>query len=263
MLVDVLWAFDQTFDPVQDAVAGGLVNGRSILGQLVKELHAAGVYHADFLKQRLDFQLLEAAGLLSAAAVQQWTKQEPRIKTSLLYKQQKFNLLREETEGYSKLEVELLANMGPPHEAKTARPAEPLVNIRKRASKTVENIKGLIGYFDLDPIRTLDIILDVFADNVLYHHVFFRELLKASPWAPKKELAQANGYHTESLLPDGSMGSSTTGSSVCAQILGFKFAWYNVSVSLIHVYQALTSVERRRKAHLRLPRRSCTCWQRS
>lgn len=41
------------------------------------------------------------------------------------YKQQKFNLLREETEGYSKLEVELLSGMGRPHDSRTARPAEP------------------------------------------------------------------------------------------------------------------------------------------
>lgn len=226
-LIDVLWAVDQSIDAGSEGQEAA-TKARSNLAQIVQQLHASDAYTADFLRQRLDYPLLEAAGLLSSATVQQLTRQEPRIKTALLYKQQKFNLLREETEGYSKLEIELLANMGPPHEARTARPAEPMTNVRKRALKTVENIKGLIGYFDLDPVRTLDIILDVFADNVLYHHVFFRELLKASPWSPKGELASLNCHQPESLLPDGSMGSSKRGSGVCAQILGFKFAWYNV-----------------------------------
>jgi hypothetical protein len=40
------------------------------------------------------------------------------------YKQQKYNLAREETEGYSKLLAELLANTGPPHDPATGRPVE-------------------------------------------------------------------------------------------------------------------------------------------
>ena len=231
-LVDVLWALNQGYELGQEAQEA--VKARSNLVDLVKQLIADGIYSADFLKQRFDLPLLEAVGLLSSADVQQWTKLETRIKTSLLYKQQKFNLLREETEGYSKLEVELLANMGAPHDARTARPAEPLANIRKRAAKTVENIKGLIGYFDLDPSRTLDIILDVFADNVLYHHVFFRELLRLSPWAPKSHTrTQQDSSERTSLLPDGSLGEARTDStSMCAQILGFKFAWFAVGCLL-------------------------------
>lgn len=75
-------------------------------------------------------------------------------------------------------------------------------------------------------------ILDVFADNVLYHHVFFRELLQMSPWAPKTkqdaEAAANNG--SAGLLPDGSFAPIPDGANtVCAQILGFKYSWYTVS----------------------------------
>lgn len=224
----MLWTVDQALDVGQAPL--GVAKGRSILGNLIKDLVVNGVCSPDLLKQRLDFPLLEATGLLTPAGVQQWTRQEPRIKTALLYKQQKYNLLREETEGYSKLEVELLANMGAPHDARTAKPAEPMANLRKRAAKTVENIKGLIGYFDLDPLRTLDIILDVFADNVLYHHVFFRELLRASPWAPRPATkSETESRNSSSMLPDGSFGDAGTGNIACAQILGFKFGWFAVS----------------------------------
>ena len=155
----------------------------------------------------------------------------------MLYKQQKFNLLREETEGYSKLEIELLSNMGASHDSRTARPAEALNVTRRRADKTMTNIKALIGYFDLDPSRALDIILEVFADNILHHHVFFRELLRLSPWGNtallKRKETSVNGHSDleKPLLPDGSFESRPEGANaVCAQILGFKFAWYAVSI---------------------------------
>lgn len=53
----------------------------------------------------------------------------------MLYKQQKFNLLREESEGYSKLEVELLSSMGSPHSNRTAQPSEPYVASHPTAAK--------------------------------------------------------------------------------------------------------------------------------
>lgn len=96
------------------------------------------------------------------------------------------------------------------------------------------NIKALIGYFDLDPSRTLDVILDVFADNIVHHHVFFRELLRVSPWGPSKNSQKAREQElpqNASLLPDGSFDKRAEGvSGICSQILGFKFSWYAVSV---------------------------------
>jgi len=107
-------------------------------------------------------------------------------------------------------------------------------SVRKRAETTLNNIKGLIGYFDLDPARALDVILDVFADNILYHHVFFRELLQLSPWAPRRRKSEeVNGTHSK--LPDGGFQPVQEGANtVCAQILGFKFAWYMVCSVMEH-----------------------------
>ena len=57
------------------------------------------------LKERLDPETLESLGLIKQS--QQFNQKSVKIKTKLFYKQQKFNLLREENEGYAKLIAEL------------------------------------------------------------------------------------------------------------------------------------------------------------
>lgn len=95
-------------------------------------------------KERLEPDLLEAAKAIQSAAL--FTKKQVRINTAMHYKQQKFNLMREEPEGYSKL-VCLLLN---------AKADDDPLSIYEQAI-------AFIGYFDLDPIRVLDVILDAFA----------------------------------------------------------------------------------------------------
>lgn len=55
-----------------------------------------------------------------------------------------------------------------------------------------------------------------------------------SPWAPKtrhEPAAPSDG--TSGLLPDGSFETVQDGANtVCAQILGFKFAWYTVGIPI-------------------------------
>ncbi|CAH8543194.1 unnamed protein product [Heterobilharzia americana] len=67
-----------------------------------------------------------------------------RTKTRLFFKQQKFNLLREENEGYAKLITELCQT-----------------SPNGSMEDVMTQIRSLIGYFDLDPNRVLDLILDV------------------------------------------------------------------------------------------------------
>ena len=96
------------------------------------------------------------------------------------------------------------------------------------------------GFFNLDPTRTLDIILDVFSDNVTHHHHFFRSLLRNSPWGKESfaplQKKQAKSQDVEmddatgagaSNEPDGGLGEEK-GNNTMAQILGFKFAFYQV-----------------------------------
>lgn len=105
----------------------------------------------------------------------------------------------------------------------------------------MERIQALIGHFDLDPTRTLDIILDIFSDNIVHHHAFFRELLRVSPWgrsaALNKEshasasgdvdMTDASGSNGARAESDGSLKEGE-GDFICAQVLGFKFSIYQV-----------------------------------
>ncbi|KAH0510598.1 THO complex subunit 2 [Microtus ochrogaster] len=112
------------------------------------------------LKEHLDPETLESLGLIKQS--QQFNQKSVKIKTKLFYKQQKFNLLREENEGYAKLIVELGQDLSG--------------NIT--SDLILEILKSLIGCFNLDPNRVLDIILEVFECRP-EHHDFFISLLEA------------------------------------------------------------------------------------
>jgi THO complex subunit 2 len=173
-----------------------------------------------------------------------------RITTS--YKQNKFNLLREQSEGYSKLTTELTSSLSLPHNAATGYPTESYASIEDRARPVWEKVISLIGYFDLDPNRALDIILDVLSVHLATHYSFFLALLSFSPWSgaykPPNGLSMASDpvpdqYRDKSLddvlslaeaqqrkQKDSSVIShATTNPQVMAQVLGFKFAYYQVS----------------------------------
>ena len=127
--------------------------------------------------ERLEPDFLEAIQVIPDAKA--FDKKIVRTKTNLLYKQTKFNLLREESEVYSKLGVEMVEHLVQPldyywsaDKAKKKITHQDLAGMRMAdiESKTktlMENITCLIGYFDMDPIRVLDIILDGFIAQCL------------------------------------------------------------------------------------------------
>ena len=67
-----------------------------------------------------------------------------------MYEQQKFNLLREENEGFAKLIVEL---------------NQPNIN-QSNIDVVKKNVEAMIGFFNLDPNRVMDLILDSFENNM-------------------------------------------------------------------------------------------------
>uniref|UniRef100_A0A3Q1CI77 THO complex subunit 2 n=1 Tax=Amphiprion ocellaris TaxID=80972 RepID=A0A3Q1CI77_AMPOC len=149
------------------------------------------------LKERLDPETLESLGLIKQA--HQFNQKIVKIKTKLFYKQQKFNLLREENEGYAKLITELGQDLSG--------------NITSHV--VLESIKSLIGCFNLDPNRVLDIILEVY-ESRSDQDEFFLSLIKS--------------YMCEPL-------------TLC-HILGFKFKFYQepneeTPKSLYHIAAAL------------------------
>jgi THO complex subunit 2 len=169
------------------------------------------------------------------------------------YKQNKFNLLREQSEGYSKLMVELSSSLGPSHSSQDGRPVESYSVIEERARPVWEKVVSLIGYFDLDPNRALDIILDVLSQHLTTHHSFFLALLSFSPWAgsyrrplrdnevmdamvdiPSTDFKGKSLDEVFTTVEARSYSKRTPGVTkpgevrVLAQVLGFKFVYYQV-----------------------------------
>ncbi|RWS14898.1 THO complex subunit 2-like protein, partial [Dinothrombium tinctorium] len=129
------------------------------------------------LKERLDYDTTGEAKIVSNKKSAQ-TK-FIKLKTRLFYKQQKFNLFREESEGYAKLITELCQDG----------------NID--CNYMIQVIRSLIGCFNLDPNRVLDVILECF-ENRPHLHKFYIPLI-------------------ERFLNN---------SSTLSQILAFKFGFY-------------------------------------
>ena len=137
------------------------------------------------MRQQLDSSLLENLGMIRSTFVRVGIRQQ----TNLLYRQSNYNLLREETEGYSKLITELFTTSS--NETSSLAVVE----------ETFERVKGMIGAFDLDVGRVLDVTLDVFAAVLVKHYRFFVKYLRASSWWPKEHTSRSgtNGSASGSL----------------------------------------------------------------
>lgn len=139
---------------------------------------ATGVSAAAF-RQTLDGKMLQDLGLTRDTFIRVGVRQA----TNLLYRQANYNLLREETEGYSKLVTELFTTSGgePPS--------------KEYVEETFERVKALIGTFDLDVGRVLDITLDVFAAVLVKHFRFFVKFLRISSWWPRAGVLDSSMRH--------------------------------------------------------------------
>ena len=110
------------------------------------------------------------------------------------YKQQKYNLCREECEGYAKLVTEL--NGGG--------------DSASSAASVISVVQSIIGFFNLDPNRVLDVMLESFECN-LDRHEFYAELLRL-------------------YRPD---------ANTLAELLGFKLKFYESEVSARGLHELL------------------------
>ena len=124
------------------------------------------------MRETLDSPLLSSVGLTSNT----FTKRGIRAATNLLYRQSNHNLLREETEGFAKLITELYT---------TSERCEPTSS---NVEEAFERVKGLIGTFDLDVGRVLDVTLDVFASVLIRRTPFFVKLMRVSSWWPRDHI---------------------------------------------------------------------------
>lgn len=164
-------------------------------------------------------------------------------------------MLREQTEGYSKLVTEITSSVGPPHSSATGLPADSGDAIHERASSVWGRVVSLIGHFDLDPNRALDVFLDIFATHLATHYTFFLALLSLSPWAPtissEAPLPSSGSTRFDDVLANAEILSASAPSDlnkpndVLAQVLGFKFAHYNVSTLTTFLQSNLTILSAR------------------
>ncbi|KAL2833112.1 transcription factor/nuclear export subunit protein 2-domain-containing protein [Aspergillus pseudoustus] len=151
------------------------------------------------LRHQLETPLLQSIGLVRDT----YARMNIRKQTNLLYRQSNYNLLREESEGYSKLLTELFTT------SNNEPPSSEVVE------DTFERVKAMIGAFDMDVGRVLDVTLDVFAAVLVKQYRFFVKLLRASSWWPKEDASQSiRGRSVEAGLPNwalpGSSGWVTT-----------------------------------------------------
>lgn len=145
--------------------------------------------------ERLEPELLEAVGLINSEAF--FKKRIIKLNTSMFYRQQKYNLIREESEGYAKLLVEI---------SKHFNNKSNLLH----QENLLEIVTSLVGYFSLDPNRVLDLVLDVASRNIKSNHAFFIQFMNQSSWVSTK-----NEMSSQSL------------SSLLAALLGMKFQNYS------------------------------------
>ncbi|KAG7016699.1 THO complex subunit 2 [Cucurbita argyrosperma subsp. argyrosperma] len=162
-----------------------------VITQLAQDITLAGEYRARLLKlakwlvesafvplrlfqERCEEEFLWEAEMIKIKA-QELKNKEVRVNTRLLYQQTKFNLLREESEGYAKL-VTLLCRVTD-------------ASNNNFSGSTIGIIKSLIGHFDLDPNRVFDIVLECF--ELQPENSVFVELI---PIFPKYHASQILGF---------------------------------------------------------------------
>lgn len=143
--------------------------------QAIRDFLVATDVSPALMREVLDAPLLLQLGLIRDTFARLGVRQA----TNLLYRQANYNLLREESEGYSKLITEIFST-------NTIPPPSP--------GKTFEKVKALIGTFDLDVGRVLDVTLDVAATVLIKQVKFFVKFLRISSWWPSSHFNDGSPF---------------------------------------------------------------------
>ncbi|KAF2720538.1 hypothetical protein K431DRAFT_270366 [Polychaeton citri CBS 116435] len=155
----------------------------------LRHLIQATAIDPDTIRAEMDVEPLIALGLVRST----FGRVKTRKGTVILYKQANFNLLREESEGYAKLITEYF---------NTAQSAMLKDTDPDMAVASFERVKALVGAFDLDVGRVLDITLDVSANLLVRAFQFFLKFYRCSSWWPGTP-DDAAGFAIESIQPIG------------------------------------------------------------
>ena len=163
-----------------------------------RQLLPATAISPQLMREILDPAILQGANMVRP----HFTSKAIRYNTDLNYRAPSFNLLREDSEGFSKLMTEYF----------TAASKSNLGLLKEQTDDMWEKIKALVGAFDMDISRVVDVTLTVFGSVLIRHSRFFVKLLRASSWWPMKSLV--DGFDFEdglSGLPKWAEPSSAVG----------------------------------------------------
>ncbi|KAF2861951.1 hypothetical protein K470DRAFT_256485 [Piedraia hortae CBS 480.64] len=129
----------------------------------------------DVMRRVLDVSQLQSIGLVQST----FERMRIRKTTNLLYRQANFNLLREESEGYAKLMTEYfdMVDASSGHQGVDVSVAD----------AAFQRVKALVGAFDLDVGRTLDITMDIGANAVVRAFAFIIRFYRCSSWWPSAQ----------------------------------------------------------------------------
>ncbi|KAL6452288.1 THO2 THO complex subunit 2 [Candida maltosa Xu316] len=131
------------------------------------------------------------------------------------YTQKKYNLLHEETEGFSKFISEIFFIF---REDETEFQVDYALQITEK----------LIGHYSLDPNRCLEILFEVFSNAIVSKHRFVLEFFRKSRWWPAVE-------SDNSSLTTLSIG----GNEAAAKIIGMKLVSSHMQKDLPETYKML------------------------
>jgi len=139
LLADTLWIVSLEVEAEKSKLTRVAVLAKQLVLQ-------SKLLSLQLLRERCELEFLDASGLLPSGGKEAFKRKEIRVNTRLRYEQRRFNLLREESEGYAKL-VCALCDLGEATEANAE-------------DSVIPEIQSLIGYFDLDPNRVFDLVLE-------------------------------------------------------------------------------------------------------
>ncbi|KAI8376886.1 transcription factor/nuclear export subunit protein 2-domain-containing protein [Blakeslea trispora] len=177
---------------------------------MIQKLLAAEVITTGDCKINLTVQLMFECGIINN--VKLFERRLVRLNTAMLYKQDKYNLVREVGEGYASLFNELThASIDNARDSKGKLESTPM----ERIPQFLKTITSHMGVFHLDPNRVLDIILDLFIRQLKVNHTFWIALIKESEWVKSLAHTDMNGEVT------------TNPSPIMAQLFGFRFHSYH------------------------------------
>eukprot|EP00466_Bigelowiella_natans_P018578 jgi/Bigna1/80425/fgenesh1_pg.71_\ len=125
---------------------------RKGLNNFAKELVKTDQIPSWLYLERLTKKQLGEMDIMPSATI---NTKEVRTRTRMYLLQRKFNLLREESEGWAKVVGEAFTFMNSPKKD------------RLKPKDFQQRLTSLLGYFDLDPNRIMDIILDAFEAEII------------------------------------------------------------------------------------------------